>query len=98
MVRLAPVPGTDWTENERAEINRLEALCRQTRHWEWECNHTDAGDPWGAIYDRQQHSIVLHVARIDRRYVVVSPTLHRSASKATIAAAVDFALSEMIAA
>jgi hypothetical protein len=80
------------------QIRRLEQVCRDATHLEMECSHTDARDPWCVIYDRHAHRIVLHIARIDRRYVVVSPTLHRSANKATMATAVDLALSEMIAA
>ncbi len=98
MDQLAPGNGRDWTDEERAQIRRLEQVCRDAPHWEMECSHTDAGDPWCVIYDRHEHRIVLHIARIDRRYVVVSPKLHRSASKGTMAAAVDLAVAEMIAA
>ena len=98
MDQLPPRNGHDWTDEERAQIRRIEQVCRDVAHWELECSHTDAGDPWCVIYDQQEHRIVLHIARIDRRYVVVSPTLQRSASKATMAAAVDLALSQMIAA
>ena len=41
--------------------------------WSLDCDHTDAGDPWCVIYDQQHHRIVLHIARIERRYVVVWP-------------------------
>ncbi len=97
MDQLPPGKGQDWTDAERAEIRRLEQVCRDAAHWELECSHTDAGDPWCVIYDRHSHRIVLHIARIDRRYVVVSSTQGRSGSKATMAAAVELALSEMIA-
>ena len=52
-----------------------------------ECSHTDAGDPWCVIYDRREHRIVLHIARIDRRYVVVWPTRQRSVNTPTMEAA-----------
>ena len=55
---MAPSPGTDWTEDERAHIGRLETLCRSTDHWEMECSFTDAGDPWCVIYDLQEHRIL----------------------------------------
>ena len=61
-----------------------------------ECSHTDAGDPWCIIYDRQEHRIVLHIARIDRRYVVVCPTRQRSMNIATVEVAVDMALAELV--
>ena len=48
-------------------------------HWSLDCDHTDAGDPWCVIYDEQHHRIVLHIARIERRYVVVWPWESRSA-------------------
>jgi hypothetical protein len=95
MVKLAPSPGDDRTEDERAQIHRLEALCKTTQHWELECSHTDAGDPWCVVYDRDQHRIVLHIARIDRRYVVVWPPGECSTSKPTIAAAIDLALGQL---
>ncbi len=95
MVALAPTNGTGWTDKERGEIDRLELLCRGNEHWELECDHTEEGDPWCIIYDRQEHRIVLHVARIERRYVVVWPSLKRSMKTATINAAVDIAMSEI---
>src|SRR5690242_4927886 len=98
MDQLPPANGRNWTDEERAQIRRLEEVCENTAHWELECSDTDAGDPWCAIYDQQERRFVLHIARNDRRYVVVSLTLQRSASKATMVAAVDLALSEMISA
>ncbi len=96
MDQLPPGNGRDWTEEERAQIRRLEEVCQNTAHWKLEYSHTDAGDPWCIIYDQQQHRIVLHIARIDRRYIVVTPFLQRSATKATMAAAIEHALFEMI--
>ena len=55
MAAMASSPGTDWTENERAHIGRLETLCRSTEHWEM-CSFTDAGDPWCVIYDTPDRS------------------------------------------
>ena len=86
MAMLPPLPGGDWRGEECAHIDRLRTACKNTEHWELESSRTDAGDPWCLIYDRHQHRIVLHFARIDRRYVIVWPQLKRSASGATIAA------------
>ena len=97
MVGMAPSPGTDWTDNERAHIGRLETLCRSTDHWEMECSFTDAGDPWCVIYDLQEHRILLHIARIDRRYVVALPLRRPSVNTATMKIAVDMALAELVA-
>src|SRR6516162_6786824 len=96
MARLAPLPGTDWTDDERTQISRLEAVCRNTEHWELECLHTDEGDPWCVIYDRHQHRIVLHIARIDRRYVVVWPPRQRSMTTETMERAVEAAIIELV--
>jgi hypothetical protein len=56
-----------WTDDEWAQISRLETLCRSIQHWELDCRHTDVGDPWCVIYDRHEHRVILHIARIDRR-------------------------------
>jgi hypothetical protein len=96
MAGMAPSPGTEWTDDERSHIGRLETLCRSIEHWEMECSFTDAGDPWCVIYDRREHCIVLHIARIDRRYVVVWPPRQRSVNMATMEAAVDKALAELV--
>jgi hypothetical protein len=95
MTGLPPSPGTDWTDHEREEIGRLEALCRKLEHWELECTHTDAGDPWCVIYDRRREAVGLHVARIDRRYIVEWPPRQRSVTMATIESAIDIALAEL---
>lgn len=92
MTGLPPSPGTDWTDREREQIGRLEALCRRFEDWELECTHTDAGDPWCVIYDRRREAVVLHIARLDRRYIVEWPPRQRSMTMTTIEAAVDIAL------
>jgi hypothetical protein len=64
MTKMTPLPGIDWSEHEREQVSRLEALCRNAPHLELECSRTDAGDPWCVIYDREHHRTVLHIARI----------------------------------
>ncbi len=98
MDQLPPANGRDWTDKERAQIRRLEQVCRNAAHWEMECSHTDTGDPWCVIYDRDQHTIILHIARIDRRYIVVWPPRQRSATMTGMEAAVDAALAELLTA
>ena len=97
LARLCSVPlsGKNWSEHERAEIGRLEALCSETNHWSLDCDHTDAGDPWCVIYDQQHHRIVLHIARIERRYVVVWPGESRSAETPSMTAAVEMAMERL---
>ena len=90
-----PLSGKNWSEQERAEIGRLEAVCSETNHWSLDCDHTDAGDPWCVIYDQQHHRIVLHIARIERRYVVVWPWESRSAETTSMTAAVEMALERL---
>lgn len=44
-----PLRGKNWSEQEHAEIGRLEAVCSATDHWSLECDHTDAAIR-GALY------------------------------------------------
>jgi hypothetical protein len=50
------------------------------------------GDPWCIIYDQHQQSIILHIARIDRQYVVVWPREQRSTKSTIMAVAIDIAV------
>ena len=89
---IPPRPGSDWTDDEWAEIGRLEKVCNASKYWLLECSYTDAGDRWCIIYDLDQQSIILHIARIDRQYVVVWPREHRFTRTAIMAVAIDIAL------
>jgi hypothetical protein len=40
-----PPSREDWTEAERFELDRLRAGVRHVAFAEFECNHTDEGDP-----------------------------------------------------
>jgi hypothetical protein len=92
VTKLAPRAGSDWTDEEQTEIQRLKSACGRVDYWELECNHTDAGDPWCIIYDLERDGVVLHIARIDRRYVTVFPMQKWSVWSATPQAAIDRAL------
>jgi hypothetical protein len=59
-----------------------------------ECGHAGERDPWCIIYDQPHHRIVIHIARIDRRYVVVVPS-KGSSWMATMKAAVDLAIAHV---
>ena len=87
-----PWPDQYWTENERAEIRRLDKVCDASEDWTLEWSQTDIGDPWCIVYDREHHRIILHIARIESQYVVVWPREQRSAKTAIIALAIDMAL------
>jgi hypothetical protein len=98
---LAPSAGRDWTDAELVEIKRLKEACEAHGYKEPECDHTDAGDPWCIIHDRDRSgdSILLHIARINRRYVVVFPAKKMTPRWfSTIQRAIDFALREVAAA
>jgi hypothetical protein len=60
----------DWTHQELCEIERIRAECAPLPGFELECAHTDEGDPWCIVYDRERELVVLHIARIDSRYVM----------------------------
>lgn len=96
MSMLAPSTGREWTEAELVELSRLRESCETHGHQELTCDQTDAGDPWCVIHDRSSDSILLHLARIDRRYVVVFPS-NKTAARwfSTIRAAVDLASKEV---
>src|SRR5262245_65934455 len=89
---VSPLPGADWTDDERAEIRRLENACHASQGWSLECSHTDARDPRCIVYDQPHQAIILHIARIDRQYVVVWPREQRYKKTAIIAVAIDMAL------
>jgi hypothetical protein len=70
-------------------------VCEASDHWTLECSHTDVGDPWCIVYDREEHRIILHIARIERHYVVVWPGENRSAKTAVMAVAIERALERL---
>jgi hypothetical protein len=81
----------EWNEDERGHIKRLEQSCAGRTHWVLACGHTEAGDPWCALYDRWRRRVILRITRIGLHYVVASPQV-RTATKPTMAAAVELAL------
>jgi hypothetical protein len=72
-----PRSKSEWTDEERVEIERIQAVY-DGPDYELESSHTDEGDPWCIIYDRNDYRVILHLARIDRRYFVVWPEQLRS--------------------
>jgi hypothetical protein len=87
--------GDDWTANERVEIHRLEKFCEASDDWLLECSHTDAGDPWCVVYDERHQRSVVHIARLERRLVVVMPRAQRVVYTTSMTAAVEMALNEL---
>lgn len=90
--RLSALPPEcgDWTASERNEIGRL-MLCTREFGLDLECGCTDAGDPWCVIYDLHSE-VIIHIARIGRRFVIAWPQAAKSARLASLRVAVDLAL------
>jgi hypothetical protein len=57
--------------------------------------HIPLLDPWCVVCDRHQNRVLIHIARIDRRYIVACPMKKRSRRTATIEAAIDVAFAEL---
>ena len=90
LLDLAP-DQDDWTVQERREISRLETMCAANQGWALGYGFAEAGDPWCIVHD-MQGDVVVHIARIGRRYVVAWATGQQPAQFASLKAAVDFAL------
>lgn len=88
-------PRGEWTNEELGEIDRIRAVCGNRSDLELECSHTDEGDPWCVVYDQTRGRIILHIARIDRCYIIVSPRQAKSARSTSIAQAVEAALTDL---
>jgi hypothetical protein len=95
MPNLAPSRCRDWSRDERAYVTRISTLCRLGTRLELDCQCTDEGDPWCIVYDRFLDRVVLHLARIDRRYVIAFPRQQRSETRASMAAICEIAVNEI---
>jgi hypothetical protein len=87
---IAPDHG-DWTARERRRIGRLRTLCAANQGWDLGYGCADAGDPWCIVHDREG-DVVVHIARIGRRYVVAWAQGQQLARFASLKAAVDLVL------
>ena len=88
-------PRGEWTSEELGEIDRIRAVCVKHGDLELECSHTDEGDPWCVVYDQTRGRIVLHIARIDRCYFIVTPPRTKCARATTMSQAVEIALQDL---
>ena len=95
MPNLVPLPGSDWTDFEPCQIERLHELCRSTPNWKLDCGRSDEGDPWCVICDNDL--VVFHIARIDRAYVAACERKRRIYRSLTTEDAVDIAIDELTA-
>jgi hypothetical protein len=88
---VAPDHG-DWSDQEHREIDRIRAVCEKHEELVLEASRTDEGDPWCIVYDCRRDVAILHLARIDRRYVIAWPCRSRLQRTACIASAAEIAL------
>jgi hypothetical protein len=88
-----PAHGRGWTQREVCAINRVRAACEKYPQVEMVAGESDEGDPWWILCDREGERILLHIARIDRCYVIAWPCRCRLRRIASIIAATDLALS-----
>lgn len=63
-----------WSIPERMQIERIRYLCEKCPQLELDGGQTDEGDPWLVVYDPDREQVVLHIARIDSRYVMARAT------------------------
>lgn len=65
--------GGDWTQKELAEFYRVEgALVGSGINIATDRGLTDEGEPWFVFYRQDNEEVIVHFARIDGEYVVVS--------------------------
>ena len=83
-----------WSIPERVQIERIRYLCEKCPQLEFDGGQTDEGDPWCIVYDQAGHQIILHIARIDRRYLIVCPG-KGSEKAASIRTAIEIALKRL---
>ncbi len=90
-----PIHRSCWTNPERVQIERIRYWCDKCPKLEFDGGQTDEGDPWCIVYDREREQVVLHIARIDRRYVMVRPNHPQPLTTALLSAAINVALDDL---
>jgi hypothetical protein len=86
-----PADGRGWSQRELCEIDRVRAASGKRPQLELVTGESDEGDPW-CVVCHEGERVLLHIARIDRGYLIARP--YRSGLKRTesITAATDLAL------
>jgi hypothetical protein len=84
-----------WSIPERIQIERLRYVCDKCPQLEFDGGQTDEGDPWFVVYDCDREQVVLHIARIERRYVMARASRSKPLTAVSLSAAVDAALDEL---
>ena len=90
-----PIDHGCWSVPERIQVERIRYLCEESPELDFDGGQTDEGDPWFIVYDRVHEQVVLHVARIERRYVMARASLPKPVTVALLSAAVDAALDDL---
>ena len=94
-VHRPPVVRGCWSVPERIQIERIRYLCEKSLQLEFEGGQTDEGDPWFIVYDHEHDLVVVHIARIDRRYVMGRASSPKALTVAILSGAVDAALDDL---
>jgi hypothetical protein len=81
-----------WSYQERREIKRIRVECAKHQELVLEASRTDEGDPWCIVYDCRRDVVILHLARIDRRYIVALSCRSQLQRTTCIEAAAEIAL------
>jgi hypothetical protein len=90
-----PIDHGCWSVPERIQIQRIRYLCEKSPQLEFDGGQTDEGDPWFIVYDCERKQVLLHIARIDRRYVIVRASRPKPLTVAVLSAAINAALNEL---
>lgn len=70
--------GKGWTPQDRADLERVRHVLRAAGlDVDTDEGVTDEGDPWFVIYRPQDDEVLVHIARVDGRYVIDGPALRR---------------------
>jgi hypothetical protein len=87
-INFFPEASVDWTSNEKLELERLRDAYPSPQ-FEMECDSTEDGDPWCVVSDPTLDRVIVHIARIERSYVVIFPERNLSKRVAQLRTAVD---------
>jgi hypothetical protein len=81
----------DWSDAEKSELERLRSAWPPP-NYELECGLTDDGDPWCVVRDLSRDVIVIHLARIERRYAILRSDREMSTTSTLLSRAIDLAI------
>ena len=95
MTSWAPMNHGCWSDRELQAIHCIRDACKAFLAIELEGGHSDEGDPWCIIHDSKRRQVILHIARIDRHYVVVCPGRSQVYRISYLTAAVEAAFREL---